>query len=656
MSATEAISFLTQLLLAGILLSSLASLLRARTAARLDVFLLFLTLGASSLIGLVGRVAPVPTVIEEIGSVLIVVHPFFVLRILHSMRAAHSATLWPALIGGVVSAVWYLIEFPEIEGPALAFIVVYIGIADLYAGYAMVRGTRTRSGVSALRLRLGALGLALLGVVILFAGIQQAVAEPPAAVAVSVSLLTLAAIAALFLSFAPPRWLVRTWLNGSVAAFARSRTNRSGESSTVDAILDALISWTSPVTGTQHACLARWDVEFQRLRAANGATGWLEGRLFGADDHLIWDVWQARKSGLLPIAELDDDLKRRLLPLGITHLYLARLSIGMNEGGVLLMPLMGNPLFPDDELRLVDVLCELTEMELGHASSQAVQAQLIGEMSVINDRLAQSNKELESFSYTVSHDLRAPLRAINGFVTMVIDSEAGLSAEGIRRLDVARDSATKLGLLIDGILAFSRLGRQNVYRRPVNLKAIVEEVAKELLAGAPPERRIDIRVSPAIPECSADPVLIKQVFVNLLSNAVKFTREREHAIIDVDVTETPLSGQVAIRVRDNGIGFDMRYADRIFGVFERVHDATGYEGTGIGLALAKRIVTRHGGMIWALSTPNEGANFYMTLPAAGPEPDLAAIDALASSQSSGPPAPQHNHGPNPTREEIANDF
>jgi len=233
----------------------------------------------------------------------------------------------------------------------------------------------------------------------------------------------------------------------------------------------------------------------------------------------------------------------------------------------------------------------------------------------IEEQLAQSNAELERFSYSVSHDLRAPLRAINGYAQAVLeDYAAALDAEGQRFLGIIRDSAKRGGELIDALLNFSRLGRQTLSMEPVDLTELARAVVDELRRSADVEG-IDVIVDPLQPT-KGDRTLLRQVLANLIGNAFKFSRGRPHPQIEIGARR---EGQAVVYfVRDNGVGFDMRYADKLFGVFQRLHRADEFEGTGVGLALAQRIIQRHGGRIWADGKVDGGATFFFTLPAERP--------------------------------------
>jgi PAS domain S-box-containing protein len=224
--------------------------------------------------------------------------------------------------------------------------------------------------------------------------------------------------------------------------------------------------------------------------------------------------------------------------------------------------------------------------------------------------LEEANKELDAFTFSVSHDLRAPLRAIDGYAHMLAEDYAPLlDAEGRRFLDVISDNAKRMGTLIDDLLGLSRLGRKALVREIVHpddlARAELRELAPEM-AG----RIVNVEIE-KLPPCLADPGLLRQVHQNLLANALKFTRTRHPAQITVGATQT--DGHTVYYVRDNGVGFDMQYVDKLFGVFQRLHRMEDYEGTGIGLAVVHRIVQRHGGRVWAEGVVDEGATFYFTL-------------------------------------------
>jgi PAS domain S-box-containing protein len=238
-------------------------------------------------------------------------------------------------------------------------------------------------------------------------------------------------------------------------------------------------------------------------------------------------------------------------------------------------------------------------------------AQRTAELEAANRDLEAANRDLEAFSYSVSHDLRAPLRTINGFSQALLeDFGAALPEDAQRYLTTIRTGGLRMGQLIDDLLAFSRLGRKPLKQRNVDVVALVRDCLEEL--GLPLRSEATEVVLGELPPCIGDPSLLRQVFLNLLSNAFKYARHRRPARIEIG-SSVDSTGRVVYFVRDNGTGFDMTYAHRLFKVFQRLHREEDFDGTGVGLAIVKRIVLRHGGKVWAEAAPDQGATFSFTL-------------------------------------------
>ena len=225
--------------------------------------------------------------------------------------------------------------------------------------------------------------------------------------------------------------------------------------------------------------------------------------------------------------------------------------------------------------------------------------------------LEAANHALDAFTYSVSHDLRTPLRQVDSFVRILRDELGGrLEPTARHYLGRIEDGARHMGRLVDDLLNLARAGRQAPRLRPTPLNEVVQRVLAQLAPDVA-ERRIEWRIADDLPAVECDPGLMAIVFTNLLSNAVKYTRPREHALIEIGGTAH--RGERVLFVKDNGVGFDMKYADKLFGVFQRLHRAEDFEGTGVGLATVQRIIHKHGGRIWAEAEPDRGAAFYFTV-------------------------------------------
>lgn len=287
---------------------------------------------------------------------------------------------------------------------------------------------------------------------------------------------------------------------------------------------------------------------------------------------------------------------------------------GFEEGAVDYLP---KPLDPELTRAKISVLLklqqqkkELVEMNESLKSAQADIARLNGELEKKVNQLQSVNRELESFSYSVSHDLRAPLRSIIGY-SQVLNEDYGskLDDDARRVIATVQSNASRMNVLIDDLLEFSKLGKKELMKSTVDMEALVRSVLNDI--SSTQNHSAEIKIFD-LEKVEADMSLLTQVWVNLLSNAIKYSAKKPNPVVEIGSRKE--GDEIIYWVRDNGAGFDMKYADRLFGVFQRLHKREQFEGTGIGLALCLRIVTKHGGRIWAESQVDEGATFWFSLP------------------------------------------
>jgi light-regulated signal transduction histidine kinase (bacteriophytochrome) len=238
--------------------------------------------------------------------------------------------------------------------------------------------------------------------------------------------------------------------------------------------------------------------------------------------------------------------------------------------------------------------------------------QLEKRVAELTQRLEAAAKDLENFSYSISHDLRAPLRAIDNFSSILHKEYADrLDVEGRRLIAVVRKNAARMGILIRDILAFAHAGDRDLILADIDLRSLVSNVLEEL-APSFSGRQVAVQIHP-MPHITADTAMLRKVLQNLLANAIKFTRPRDLAVIEVDAHVA--GDEVVCSVKDNGVGFEPEYGHKLFGIFQRLHDPDEFEGTGIGLGIVKRNIDKHGGRVWAEGSPGVGATFYFSLPA-----------------------------------------
>jgi signal transduction histidine kinase len=536
-----------------------------------------------------------------------------------TLRAIQGFTDLPRRVIPAAATAWALAATGLIVTPSpmppvlLVLIVLYFGIVEGYAGFVVLRATRRARGVIHRRLELIGVGTLFLALTILSAGLTAVLPN-----AGSLALpLALGSGLAYILGFVPPGPLLRAWQAPVVFAFIRRTSRLVGEAGP-ELVNVALAREIALATGEGEAAVGIWQAELEVLRFWRVVGPPIDRRL---DESLAAQAFIEQRA----LRTSDTAASTRQLPAehrqsGLRYVLTAPITVGERRLGVVAIVVARRSTFFDDDLALLQVLADQAGVVLEHR-------RLFAEVQSLNDALGRNlsevrvlNDELGAFAYSVSHDLRAPLRSIDGFSQILLEDKGPeLGEDGRLHLDRVRAAATRMGNLIDDMLLLSRLTRDDMSPQSVDLSALARVVVDELRAREP-GRKVEFESNGALP-ANGDERLLRIALTNLIGNSWKFTRPRDPAHITFG-GETR-DGQAVFFVRDDGVGFDMRYAQKLFGAFQRLHGTKDFEGSGIGLATVQRIIHRHGGRVWAESEVGKGTTFYFTLPA----PQLATTKA-----------------------------
>jgi signal transduction histidine kinase len=445
------------------------------------------------------------------------------------------------------------------------------------------------------RARMRALSLGYIGIIgiLLTALFSGSFASTPA-VRIAVALATLAIVPFLYAGFVPPTWLRRAWRESEEAKFRQATHDILLFASDRPTLAKRALDWAVRLSGADAGFVRSAGAIIATLEMTTDDAAGLEARISAAagGDVVPLGGRPPRTAIIAPLAEAD--------------------------AAIVLVGGPFTPIFGTDEQAWLQHYAALVSTGLDRVRLVGELEEKVAEVTERTRQLEAANDELGAFSYSVSHDLRAPLRAVNGYASILLDEfSSGLTDEGLGYLKRVKENGDHMGHLIDDLLAFSRLGRQALRVQPVHTRGIVDRALAEL-APAIDGRQVDLVIGD-LPDCDSDPALLEQVFVNLIGNAFKYSRKREGARIEVGATQGDSDTTPVYFVKDNGAGFDMQYANKLFGVFQRLHRNQDFEGTGVGLAIVQRIVNRHGGRVWAEGKVNEGATFYFTLNPGGAE-------------------------------------
>ncbi|MCI0398087.1 MAG: ATP-binding protein [Chloroflexi bacterium] len=584
---------------------TLVDFLRHRERARLDIAAMFGSLAVAILVGQFRAAAGLEAPwLQTLGAMAIMAQPYLLLRLVYHFRPIPRSVNWIGLAGLVVSWGIFIANLLPLLPALILVIVAYFVIIEGYATVAMVRGALATGGVTRRRLTLAATGSGLLATLILLAGVSAVL--PSLADLVGSFGQLLAALAALsyYLGFAPPRWLRRAWQLAELYRFLGETTGRAIVESPA-AILDRLCRTGGRVTGSLATVVALWDEAENglKIQATHGRPAATTDTL-SIGEGAVGRAWRERRPAVA--STLADFGSAEAVDLatavGAGALLAVPMAAAGQAWGLLLAFPRSSPLFAADDLALLALLAEQSAIALDYIT-------LLAEQRAAAAQLKAANKELEAFAYSVSHDLRAPLRVIDGFSEALLeDCAEQLDEQGKVYLERVRANTQRMGELIDALLTLSRVTRVEMSREPVDLSVLARSIAAGLQQREP-QRQVEFVIESGL-VVEGDAHLLHVALENLLNNAWKFSGKRPLARIEFGVLGD--EAQATYFVRDDGAGFDMTYADKLFGAFQRLHSMSDFSGTGIGLATVQRIIHRHGGRVWAEGVLNQGATFYFT--------------------------------------------
>lgn len=629
---------------------------RHRDRARLGIAAMF---GSLALAILAGFLQPQNETAQRLVQGLVLLglasHPYLLLRLVSIFRPVSPISHWIALGGIALSWLLVLFNVLGISSPLLLVIIAYFAYVEGYAAVSLIRGARNSGGVTRRRLLLIAAGTIMLAAALLIPRVTNTVASLSTLGQPILLFLASAAAVTYYLGFATPRWLQRAWQLAELDRFLRQAAGGLIDRTAVKTLEDVCRASTRAIGAvTSVALIGEKADNTLPVAAANGSRLSLNS-LSVASHGAAARAWHSGEPALASKPDAFGLVEAQQIKeqTGAHSLLSVPIETSVHAPGLLLVFLYGRPLFADDDLALLQLYAEHTAITLDNIRLLADQQELVeklvqneaeleeqvaertaelskayerlkkeaAERRRLNEELEQrvrartvqlevANKELESFAYSVSHDLRAPLRAIDGFSQALLeDCGDQIDEQGHMYLGRVRANTQRMGELIDALLLLSRLSRAEMVMEAVDLSALAKSIVAELRQedGA---RRIQMSIEPGL-VVEGDARLLRIVLENLLGNAWKFTSKHSEACIEFGAVEE--EDHNVYYVRDNGVGFDMAYADKLFGAFQRLHPMNEFSGTGIGLATVQRVIHRHHGRVWAEAAPDEGATFFFTV-------------------------------------------
>jgi signal transduction histidine kinase len=616
MTLTDLLNLLNQLfflLIAGLIL---IDLLRHRDRTRLDIFLMF----ASFVPAIANQILRQrfgfdQPAVSIVASAVLLAHPYLSVRLLNHFFRVPLLISRLALAGFLLSVVLLLVF--TVPRPALVTLglIFYFVIVEAYAALGFIDQARQSGGVSRRRLMLVSLAMGAITLILALAGLQIILAPLNLYLSTVVNpILTALAALLYYLGLSPPKWLRRAWQLTELYDYLRRAPGPRSTGFSPETF-SYLCQAASHLVGGQIGLVALWDKDEKQL-----AVQMIIPPDLALPDQLnlthpdIAYAWRERKNVLTSKSSSDlfSGDPPPALAQALAVYVVSIVSSSEQPWGLLLICLRHHPLFPDDDLDILALLAEQSAIALDYSALLVAERSLIEQLHHNNAQLQATSKELEAFAYSVSHDLRTPLRAIDGFSHALLEENSDqLDASGKSYLERIRAATHRMGHLIDDLLKLSRVTRVELRLEPANLSVLAQQIVDDWREEG---RQLPDQLTIMPDLCAAgDSHLLHLVLDNLISNACKFSSERAPSIVEIGSFQGE-NEETVFYVRDNGVGFDMAYADKLFGPFQRLHGIKEFPGTGVGLATVERIIRRHGGRVWAEAAVDQGATFYFTLP------------------------------------------
>jgi signal transduction histidine kinase len=615
-NAAQLVQYITYLVFVVIFVPVLARAIRRPRRANVNAALFFGVVAGIIVVSATSRaVAVTNPVISGISAIALLGLPFLTLRLVDDILPVRRRVLqaifavWVLLVAAGIAVAVSGVALPREALVAIVLpILIYFGGTELYGGLVVFRAYRRAAGVMRPRLLAICLGTVFLGLAILVIGLALDPGLAPFT-SVATNVLALASAVSYYVGFSTPGFLRRAWQEPLLRSFM-VRAVRLAAGDDLPTIVGSLTRAAAQIASADVAAIGLWHEESGHLRywASNGQTADVPPLESSAGPAFVEQrvLFRYEGDGEGPLPDL-------LTNAGLRSSLAAPITWGNTRYGALGAYSVRPPIFAEDELELVQILAGQVALIFRNNDLFSEVRTLNAELERRIGELDAANEELSSFSYAVSHDLRAPLRAIDGFSEVLLQDKApALGDDGREHLARVRNAAQRMGELIDALLELSRMSRAELKRSPVDLSAMAREIHNDLERHSP-DRTVACEVEDGL-RAQADERLVRTVLQNVIGNAWKFTRPVKAACIQVGSVQH--NGSPAFFVRDNGVGFDATYKQKLFTPFQRLHSMKDFEGTGVGLATVRRVVRRHGGETWAESEPGRGATFYFTLPSA----------------------------------------